>query len=904
MFDSDTALRLLGMQMRDRAFIGPEIVQIDLTDLCTNRCLGCWARSPMLREDDAYDTLTKGQLSTGFVLELLDQLAAINVRAIFFGGGGDPLCHDGFSEILRKAKALGFHCTVNTNLTQADAGVIDTFIEAGLDQLIVSLWAADREMYGLLHPDQPPETFDQVEQTIRAICEKKNGPAPHIKIYDVICATNHRQIPDMVQHARDLGVEEIEFSIFDPIPGRTDDQLLSRDQIDWVLELFEGFESKPPLTVTTDLFLRRLADPGATEGAYDRGLTDRPHCAAGWFYARVTTVGQVHSCLKAHRVPAGDLSDKPFESIWFDAPQNRFRENTVELDPGLENIGHDLGFEGPGCFRICDNLGFNEHVARLTAGLSNEEKHVLDAMEKAARDGATVEQLREIHRAGNRAEAAPIQIVADHPILHRGLDAKGDFEILCRSLETCAPDMQIIVSLGIENVARLPRILALIGKLTGRPVDAPIGQFSFSPLQDAHERIGPFLTTVIEKAAAWNIRIEPDTEKIQSVLSSFFDGLKRFSEPDLLRALGVLTNEQLVGPRTFHLDVANACNTNCAYCWFHSPYSVDRPDRELFDADWRKQMMPWEMFEGLVNDLVEVGCFEDVVLSGKGEPLLHPQITEMLVALKSRGIFTTLFTNGLKLVERIAETCIENRVDLLYVSLSAASREVFGNLQDKQSPEAFDAIVENIRTLVRKRNAIGARKPEVVLVDVLCNENVHEVIDFAKLGVELGVDHLRFQLAAIEPYNKPLAISDEQFKALPETIERAKEIARKAGVEVIANIDAQLERGDPNWSGEKYLDRGCLSGWAFARAWADGSLSFCCSPKPIGGLAEQGFADWWRGEVYDRYRLAGKFLTQNRDLKFGDGTSLWTEICRRCPNYEGVGQVEKVLDHLNLLDEK
>ena len=59
------------MRLKNRAFIGPETVQIDLTDDCTNNCLGCWARAPFLRDDDHYNTLDKGTLDTEFVLQLL-----------------------------------------------------------------------------------------------------------------------------------------------------------------------------------------------------------------------------------------------------------------------------------------------------------------------------------------------------------------------------------------------------------------------------------------------------------------------------------------------------------------------------------------------------------------------------------------------------------------------------------------------------------------------------------------------------------------------------------------------------------------------------------------------------------------------------------------------------------------
>jgi len=879
MFEYDLALRLLGTRLKDRALIGPETVQIDLTDNCTSNCIGCWARSPFLQDDDHYDTLEKGALDTDFVLNLLPELAGMGVSTIFLGGGGDPLCHEDFLKIVRRIKKLGFSCVVNTNLLNADSKMMETLVEVGLDELIVSIWAADSRMYSKLHPNQSEGTFLHIENMLRRLADlkKRTGKAgPKVKIYNVICSLNADDIPAMINHGKSLGVEEVEFSILDPIPRRTMIFLLTPRQINKITEFFKTYKQQERPFVHYELFLRRLHNVDVQKGVYDNGIVESIPCVAGWFYARVTTVGQVHSCLKAHRVAAGNLTGHRFGQIWFGEGQDRFRKNTIQLkydNPFLEMIGHDIDFALPGCYRICDNLGYNQQIMRIAGALSPLEGECLDAMEIAAKDHATKERLKAIYadfaqREFPKNESEP------------GTDEKTSSQL----------------QITIGNLAKGHKI---IKEMSGKS-DQIIEDFSFTPVKDAHLRVKDYLARIKEIARENNINLSFDLPPIETVLKKFAQGLELYSENDLLRALGVVVNKALVGPRTFHLDVANGCNTDCVYCWFHSPFSKDRVDAAKFDSKWRKELMPFEMFKNLVDDLEKTGCKEDVVLSGKGEPLIHPKIIDMVKYLKKKEIFTTLFTNGLLLDEDISRACVKSELDLLYISLSAASEKVFDSIQTKPSSGAFSKVIKNINRLIQIRKESGGSKPEVVLVDVVCNRNNHEVTQFARLAVELGVDHLRYQLAAIEPYNQTLALNNEQIGALLEDVEKGKTMAEEGGVKVIANIDAQLEKGRGNWSGDKYLDAGCLAGWTFARAWADGVLSFCCSPKPLGDLKKTPFIEAWFGQKYETYRLAGKNIAKNRDLEFDDGALLWNDICTRCPNYEGIDFLEKILQYLDV----
>jgi MoaA/NifB/PqqE/SkfB family radical SAM enzyme len=923
--DLNTALRLAAMQGGERALIGPQVAQLDLTDACTNNCLGCWARSPLLKDEDRYDTLEKGALDLPFVRQLLPILRGLRVEELFLGGGGDPLCHPDVIAVVRAAKALGFYVTLNTNFTLADERLIEELIAAGLDLAIVSVWAGTGPTYARLHPNKTEAAFEHLTAMLRRLAEakqKSGRTAPRVKLYDVICALNLEEIPLMYEHARAVEADEMEFAVLDPIPRRTDVFTLDARQIERALELAAALPSDGRPFAHRTLFARRLRNVDAVKGSFDNGIVASIPCAAGWFYSRVTTVGQVHACLKAHRFPVGDLRQHDYRAVWCGGGMAEFRRHTRRLDvndPWLRIIGHDIGFALPGCFRICDNLGHNQRVMEIAGGLSPDERETIDAMAAAAQQGAELSAIEDIFRARfapQSPEAAqpfspPVEIVGEPGlVLHGDIDlihelGKGarPWNKVVDELGNLGADVPIRVPVTMRNVARLDCLFALIRERTGRAVDPAWVKLEPRPLDDIHCRWPALIARAKGLARPLGVELDFAGEEWPNALWRVAQASRPDNEAELLRALGAATGRAFVGPRTFHLDVANACGSDCVYCWFHSPLAAARDDPYRLTEQNRAAMMDFAMFEALADDLAALEAKEDVVLSGKGDPLTHPRLIDMLRGLRERGLRTTLFTGGLRLDEPIVRACLEAKVAMLYVSLSAASEATFAKLRTGAPREAFGRISGAVKRLIEMRRAAKQEQPRVVLVDVITSRNDGEVADFARQAASLGVDHVRYQLAAIESYNAELALPPERLAALPAALAEARRILETAGATIVDNIDFQTGgHGEgADWTGDRYRRLGCLAGWVFARAWADGELSFCCAPRPIGNLSARRFRDWWASDEYDRLRLAARRLGDHPDFALADGAPLWSDVCRRCPNYEGIERLRRVLTDLDLL---
>ncbi|MDP8254307.1 MAG: radical SAM protein [Candidatus Alcyoniella australis] len=880
------ALRLTGVRLGDRALIGPRTVQIDLTDQCNNNCIGCWARSPFLHSTDDYDGLDKGSLPLESVVDLLDQLREMQVEQIFLGGGGEPLCHPDLIEVVRQAKTRGFEVVLNTNFTLADESTLFALAKLELDLLIVSLWAGTSTTYARIHPNKSADTFKRICNTLIALKDAKQaGKArlPRVKIYDVLCSINAHELEEMVHSARDLGAEEIDFAVFDPIPGRTGHLILTQQQIAEVKRTLEHLDRPPGLEINDALLLQRLSNVDVEKGVYDNGRIDTIPCYSGWFYARITTTGQVHSCLKSHRIPVGETAQRPFWQAWYGEGQDDFRRNTLKLDytnPYLAKIGHDINFALPGCYRICDNLGMNLGIQRLAQSLPEMTLGMLELMEQAAARGgehATPEALRGIYdHFAQVAQGGSDDQIAVEPVG----DASPKIELNVASIDGASEQLAKLCDIDV------PRLDLFDAKLPGAALLEHAKLLQRIGSEHGVDVVGPD-SELCELARVVDQRLEQGTDRA-----------------DLLRGLGAVLGGVYAGPYTLHLDLSNRCASDCRYCWFHSPLSAQRDDPYRLHGRSKDALLDIDLFEDLLRDLERLGMPGDVVLSGKGEPLLHPDLGRILAALTARGAFTTLISGGLPL-ERCAQTLVRGGLGRLYVSLSAPDAATYARLHDCADPKAdFQRIVRGIEKVRKLRDEAGSAKPELVSANVLCAANAEMLIEIAEQAAELGVDFLRLQLMAVEPYNAELKLAPQQIELLRRDLPQALRIAQDGGVHLMDNLEQQLEslsEQSGDWSAGEYDTRPCLNGWYFSRVWADGRVSFCCMPRIVGDLHQTGFYELWRSEQYCRYRLAARSMAQQGSIEMLDGTPLRGPQCDRCPNYEMNSAMQRILEQNGLL---
>ncbi|OQA58387.1 MAG: Antilisterial bacteriocin subtilosin biosynthesis protein AlbA [Candidatus Omnitrophica bacterium ADurb.Bin277] len=419
---------ILGIYTGDYAFRGPHHVQIDLTYNCNNDCIACWCNSPLLEERLLSPEIKRQELPFDLVIRLLDQLSAMGTREIYFSGGGEPFIHPQIMEILAYAKKKQFICYVNTNFTLLDKEKIENLIRLGIEHLTVSTWAATAKTYADTHPNKNEATFETIRENLKFLNATK-VKTPYIKLYNVISKLNYFELKDMILFAKETKCESVEFTLVDTMPGKTDKLLLnaaqSRELQDSATEIARVLDDKNKyngvILFGFQSFLRRISSTSdLMKATYDRNIIDKMPCYIGWHFARVMPNGDINGCLKAHRIPTGNLHQSSFKEIWNGESQRNFRKKTLvekKTDSFFTMIGNDPDTKEAGCYKSCDDVGRNLYIHNRIMSLTWGEKMILKLAAKILKPKPEVRKESDPvirgARHGSRAFAGPEQVVID-----------------------------------------------------------------------------------------------------------------------------------------------------------------------------------------------------------------------------------------------------------------------------------------------------------------------------------------------------------------------------------------------------------------------------------------------------------------------------------------------------------
>ncbi len=375
--DRDDLLVIKGIENGTEAICGPQIVHLDLTNRCNLNCIACWCQSPLLGKDAMLANIRNTTLSFEVITDLVEDLARLKgVKQIKLGGGGEPLLHPNFSDIVRiiKKKLPGAELDINTNFTLIDDALFELLIGLSVDQLTVSLWAGTAEAYVQTHPNQSSAAFERIVDRLIRITRMRRDGNPKISINNVLMNINYQEVCVMLDLALRIGADEVNYVLMDPVPGKTEHLLLNHlDRTDLIKSLKRIRKRTDQFDIYTDPktmntirvansyeLMRRLSRTTTEKGVYDKKTVDLIPCYMGWGFSRIMADGRVAPCCKGHRMVMGNLYEKSFHEIWQSAKYSEFRQNGLALKkshPYFRAIGNKLT-DRTGCYN-CDNLMHN-----------------------------------------------------------------------------------------------------------------------------------------------------------------------------------------------------------------------------------------------------------------------------------------------------------------------------------------------------------------------------------------------------------------------------------------------------------------------------------------------------------------------------------------------------------------
>jgi MoaA/NifB/PqqE/SkfB family radical SAM enzyme len=159
-----------------------------------------------------------------------------------------------------------------------------------------------------------------------------------------------------------------------------------------------------------------------------------------------------------------------------------------------------------------------------------------------------------------------------------------------------------------------------------------------------------------------------------------------------------------------HIIPIRRCNLSCTYCNEYDDYS---------------KPVPTQTMVARVNHLADLGT-RIITLSG-GEPLLHPELDEIIAAIRARGVLACMITNGYLLVpERVQRL---NRAGLDHMQISI----------DNVMPD--DVSKKSLKVLDKKLQVLAEYAEFHVNINSVVGGGIHDPEDALVVGkraLELG----------------------------------------------------------------------------------------------------------------------------------------------------------------------
>jgi radical SAM protein with 4Fe4S-binding SPASM domain len=164
------------------------------------------------------------------------------------------------------------------------------------------------------------------------------------------------------------------------------------------------------------------------------------------------------------------------------------------------------------------------------------------------------------------------------------------------------------------------------------------------------------------------------------------------------------------------LDISGRCDLQCVSCdiWSEPLHS-------------EKDTVFWV---GTIDDLYRLGV-RQVLLIG-GEPLMRDDIGRIIRAISIRGMTSTIFTNGFRLLQRASEL-VESGLNRLVLSIDGPEPAVHDGLRGASG--VFNLAMEGIEKIREEANIHGRPTPEMVFHTTASVANAHaipEMFDFAR----------------------------------------------------------------------------------------------------------------------------------------------------------------------------
>ena len=300
-------------------------------------------------------------------------------------------------------------------------------------------------------------------------------------------------------------------------------------------------------------------------------------------------------------------------------------------------------------------------------------------------------------------------------------------------------------------------------------------------------------------------------------------------------------------PRSLYLETTNRCDSKCQTCV--RTFETLEPPADL----------TLERVQAIVT---QFPVLDRVVLHGIGEPLLNPQIFDIVAYLQTRVASVLFNSDAISLTAARARRLVDSGLDEYRVSMDAATSATYRRLR---GVDRFELVTRNVARLVGLQRELGRTTPRVSLWFTATRANVDELPGFVRLAADLDVGEVYVQRLvfnglglATEGNALHGRLRSQEMDRLAEAEALATQLNVAMRASGLTNPLASLQANDDArpWSG-------CQRPWTLAYVTANGNVLPCCvSPWVardyagliLGNAFDERLEEIWNGARYQKFR--------------------------------------------------
>ncbi|RYG38737.1 MAG: radical SAM protein [Burkholderiales bacterium] len=316
-------------------------------------------------------------------------------------------------------------------------------------------------------------------------------------------------------------------------------------------------------------------------------------------------------------------------------------------------------------------------------------------------------------------------------------------------------------------------------------------------------------------------------------------------------------------PIVANLGLTNKCNLRCEICG---------SQKHLDNTGVRRRHMRYETFQQVAETLFPL--LSVVELNSQGDPLLHPQIEQILEVIEFHKCDVKIQHNGTLLRDAIVDVILRQ-----HGTISLSLDAVGSKFDEVRRGGVWSKAISGLERLIRERDP---RRLTIGVYPTLTSRTIGEAMNVVKWCTERGIDEIGFHRYVPIQGSDETAPTDEAYAALcdqlrewcarnndplrlqfegellsgqhapdrrSEYADRKKVAALYDSAKLMFPMEAKRVGGDPFSS--------CAAPNEYVEIGLDGQIGACCRAQDVAlgyATSVESFADAWLGPNYEKLR--------------------------------------------------